>query len=69
MSGKRRLVITLNGEDISNDCTLEKGRSNPFGWSQYEIRYGEILIGFLESGTPMDMKDKYEAKIIEEEEL
>ncbi len=51
----RLRIFTEDGE-ISDDVTLENGKANPFGWSQYEIHYDGKRIGWIENGEPMDFE-------------
>ena len=62
---KRGIVRDDSGKDISDNIELKNGKSNPFGWSQYEIHYQGRRIGWLENGD-FDMDDGFSAEIIEE---
>ena len=54
------IVKIYKGEkEISNDVTLENGKSNPFGWSQHEVHYQGKRIGWIESGCPTDFEEGY----------
>ena len=55
----RLIIYNKEKEDISDYVTLENGKSNPFGWSQYEIHYKNKRIGWFENGYPMDFEDGY----------
>ena len=59
MTGKR---------DVSNEIKLENGKGNPFGWSQHEIHHDGQLIGWLESGEPMNFIDGYSFEVVRETE-
>lgn len=56
---KTRLTIFKEGKDISDDVSLENGKANPFGWSQYEVHHEGKRIGWIESGHPMDFEEGY----------
>ena len=45
-----RLLIFLNGHDISDDLKLKDGKANPWGWSQYKVCHKGNFLGFIESG-------------------
>jgi hypothetical protein len=55
----RKIIIYKNGVDVSNDCSLENKKSNPFGWSQCEVHHAGERIGWMESGSLMDFVDGY----------
>ncbi len=61
-----RLIIYKDKIDISDDCSFEKRKGNPFGWSQSEIHYKDKRIGWLESGYPMDFEKGYTFEVKEE---
>lgn len=57
------VTFTKNGIDITDGIELRNGKSNPFGWSQYEVwlreqageDWIEYQIGGIECGTPFGM--------------
>lgn len=61
-----RLTIYKNGEDISDDVTLENQKKYPFVGGQAEIHYKGERIGWLESGEPMDFKKEYTFNLTKE---
>ena len=61
-----RLTIYKDSKDISDDITLENGKSNPFGWSQQEVHYEGKRIGWIENGSPMDFEEGFTFKLSEE---
>lgn len=61
-----RLLIYKDGVDISNECSVENSKSNPFGWSQQEIHYEGKRIGWIESGYPMDFEEGFSFETKEE---
>jgi len=63
---KTRLKIFCEDMEISDEVSLENGKANPFGWSQYEIHYEGQKIGWLESGRPMDFEEGF-TFVLEEE--
>lgn len=54
-----RLTIFKEGVDVSDDVELKNGKSNPFGWSQYEVHHDGKRIGWIESGFAMDFIEPY----------
>lgn len=59
MVGDRYLKFTYLGEDISEFITYENGKSNPFGWSCYDIIHAFEKIGIIYCGFPKDLKEGY----------
>lgn len=49
-----------DGKEV--ECTLEDGKSNPFGWSVYEIQYNEKKIAILYCGYLKELADGYRAE-------
>lgn len=55
--------------DISDEVELKNGRANPFGWSQQEIWYDGIRLGWIECGAVDLNIEGYTHKIIKEDKL
>lgn len=62
----RLIIYDKDKKDISDDCSLQNGKSNPFGWSQYEVHYQGKRIGWIESGYPMDFEEGFTFETKEE---
>ena len=61
-----RLLVFLNGTDISDCITTKNGKGNPFGWSQYELWHKDIKqIGWVESGSVAIYEKGYTFKEVE----
>lgn len=60
--GEKRLYIFKETDgkkvDISDHIELE-GKSNPFGWSNYEVLYQEQVIGKVYCTVPQDFIEGY----------
>ena len=64
------LIIRHGAQDVTEDIVLTEGRSNPFGWSAYRLVHRERAamaeidtpIGWLESGSPGELADGYDAE-------
>jgi len=58
----RRITIYKDGEDVSNDISLENAKANPFGWSQREVHHKGVRIGWMENGYFRDFIPGYTFK-------
>lgn len=67
-----RLLVRRLGEDITQDVILANGRSNPFGWSVYDLMhmqpvYGVTIpqkIGLLYCGYPESPIPDYAVEVV-----
>jgi hypothetical protein len=66
-----RLFFTKNGADITDGIDLRNGKSNPFGWSTYEVWLtepgGETMIEYkiadIYCGEPISLADGFGFRI------
>jgi hypothetical protein len=66
-----KLTFTRNGNDITDGIDLRNGKSNPFGWSTYEVwlteHGGETMVEYqiadLYCGEPINLADGFGYRI------